>query len=73
MEFINDQPVWTDEERAQIAAEHDRLATRLWPAVERAEAAGDQRLARRLREQACDAMDVAEAARISSAALARCY
>ena len=73
MEFIDDQPTWTDEERVEIADEHDRKAAFLWLAVERAEVAGNHHLARRLREQACDAMDVAECARISSAALARAY
>lgn len=64
---------WTDEERAEIAAEHDKRAAELWPQVEAAETAGNLRLATRLRNFACDSEDVAAAARISSARLARFY
>ncbi|MBB1252919.1 hypothetical protein H3146_05995 [Streptomyces sp. OF3] len=64
---------WTAEERAEIAAENDRIAACLWPQVEAAEKAGNVDLACRLRNFACDAEDVASAARVSSARLARIY
>lgn len=58
---------FTDAQRAEIAAEHDRLAAHLWPLVEKAEREGRGTAALRLRAQACDAEDIAEAA------LARLY
>lgn len=64
---------FTDKERAEIATEQDQMAADLWPQVERAERAGRDDLAFRLRQQACDAEDVAQAARTSNAALARVY
>lgn len=69
----NSRPRFTDAERSEIAAEHDRIADGLWPEVTKAEKAGNASLAIRLCNQACDAMDVAEAACKSSAALARLY
>lgn len=69
----NGRAVFTDAERAEIAAEHDALAARMWKDVERAEKANNIPLADKFRAQACDAMDIAEAARISSARLARIY
>jgi hypothetical protein len=65
--------VFTDKERADTAAEQDRIAAGLWASVERLEKAGDLSKADRLRAQACDAEDLAEAARTSSDALARLY
>lgn len=64
---------WTDAERAEIATEYDQRAAELWPQVEAAEKAGKWDLAARLRNFACDSEDVAAAARISSARLARVY
>jgi hypothetical protein len=69
----NGRPVFTDAERIEIAAEHDKIASRLWKSVERAEARGDLALANRYRAHANDAQDLAEAARTSSASLARLY
>lgn len=69
----NGRAVFTDQERAEIAAEQDRIAAYLWPKVESAEQSGRDSLAIRLRSQACDAEDLANAARESSAALARLY
>jgi hypothetical protein len=65
--------IFTDAERAEIAREHDELAASLWQGVTRAEGANNIPLADKLRIQAGDAMDIAEAARISSARLARIY
>lgn len=65
--------VFTDKERADTATEQDQIAARLWDSVKQLEEAGDLSKADRLRTQACDAEDLAEAARTSSAALARLY
>lgn len=64
---------FTDQERAEIATEHDGIAARLWKEVTRLEEAGRLQQADQLRVQACDAEDVAEAARTSVSALARIY
>ncbi|MFI0900534.1 hypothetical protein [Streptomyces sp. NPDC020983] len=64
---------FTDDERGEIAAEHDQVAASLWPQVRDAERRGQVDLACRLRQMACDAMDVAQAARTSAAALSRVY
>jgi hypothetical protein len=64
---------FTDQERTEIAAEHDRIAAGLFSEVERLEKLGKADQARRLWNQANDVADVADAARISSAALARVY
>ncbi|MFD4760879.1 hypothetical protein ACFWOJ_18895 [Streptomyces sp. NPDC058439] len=69
----NGRAVFTDQERTSIAAEHDRIAARLWASVERLEKAGNLSQADRFRAQACDAEDLANAARTSSNALARLY
>lgn len=73
MEFIDDRPVWTDEERAEIATEHDGYADRQEKAADGLEAKGYHDAARRYRQLAQDNRDVADAARISSAFLARIY
>lgn len=69
----NGRAVFSDEERAQIAGEQDQIAARLWEGVTRVEAKGDMRQGGKLRAQACEAEDLAKAARESSAALARIY
>lgn len=74
MEFTDDGPVWTDEERAQIAAEQDVIAAKLWAQYERAQNADHvPGLEIRLWNQASEAECLAKAARHSSAALARLY
>ena len=74
MDFTDDGPVWTDEERTQIAAEQDAIAAKLWAQYERAQssdtAPGYQL---RLWNLAGEAERLAVAARHSSAALARLY
>ena len=67
------RPVFTDAERTEIAEENAKQAAALWPQVEAAEKAKKWDRARQLRNLACDFEDVADAARTSSAALARVY
>ncbi|MFE2324623.1 hypothetical protein ACFXD5_12010 [Streptomyces sp. NPDC059385] len=74
MTSADDAPLFTDEERAQIAAEQDAIAAKLWAQYERAQAADPvPGLEIRLWNQACEAERLAVAARHSSAALARLY
>lgn len=74
MPSTDDAPLFTDEERAQIAAEQDAKAAELWAQYDKAQTADHvPGLEIRLWNQACEAENLAKAARHSSAALARLY
>lgn len=69
----NGRPKFTDADRARIADEQDSIAADLNLQADQAERNGLHGAARRLRAQANEAADLAEAARTSNAALARLY
>lgn len=73
MDFTEEpRPVWTDEERAEIADEYDQTASFLDGQAARLEAAGNP-TAETVRRGAQEARDLADAARTSNSALARLY
>lgn len=66
------RPVWTDEERAEIAAEYDGHAAFLQDQADKLAASGNPTAEQVLRAVQ-EAKDIATAARTSNAALARLY
>lgn len=74
MEFAADaRAVWTEQERAEIAADHDRRAAFMRQQASELTAAGYHRMAAEALQAAQKAKDVAVAARTSNSALARLY